>query len=76
MTPSEFKAWFEGYSEALAGPPTAEQFAVICGKVRQIDERVKSAVLTRETARPRVMWADEPVDTTGTVAEQAAKLVA
>lgn len=36
MTLSEFKAWFEGYTEGLEGAPTAAQFARIKEKVAQI----------------------------------------
>ena len=25
MTPSEFKAWFEGFSEGMDGPPSLKQ---------------------------------------------------
>lgn len=41
MTLSEFKAWFEGFSENMpggsGGAPTAEQFAKIKAKVAEID---------------------------------------
>lgn len=36
MTLSEFRAWFEGYTEGLEGAPTAAQFARIKEKVAQI----------------------------------------
>lgn len=37
MTLSEFKAWFEGFSEGIDTAPTAEQFAKIKAKVAKID---------------------------------------
>jgi hypothetical protein len=37
MTLSEFKAWFEGYTEDLVGAPTEQQFARIKEKVKAID---------------------------------------
>ena len=41
MTLSEFKAWFEGFTENMpggsGGAPTTEQFAKIKAKVAEID---------------------------------------
>lgn len=37
MTPSEFKAWFEGYTEGMMGPPTARQWERVKARVREID---------------------------------------
>lgn len=37
MNLQEFKAWFEGFTEDMDGPPTAEQFAKIKKKVAKID---------------------------------------
>lgn len=37
MTPLEFKAWFEGFTEALTGCPTKAQWARIKERVGQID---------------------------------------
>ena len=36
MTLSEFKAWFEGYTEGLEGAPTKAQFDRIKEKVKEI----------------------------------------
>lgn len=33
MTPTEFKAWFEGFCEAIDAAPTPEQWAKIKAKV-------------------------------------------
>lgn len=37
MTPREFKAWFEGFTEALSGVPTKEQWKRIKARVAEID---------------------------------------
>ena len=39
MTPSEFKAWFEGFTEAVPGVPTKAQWARIKTRVAEIDGR-------------------------------------
>ncbi len=37
MTPSEFKAWFEGFTEAFSGVPTKVQWARVKERVAEID---------------------------------------
>lgn len=37
MTPKEFKAWFEGFTEAMEGQPTPDQWSKIKTRVAQID---------------------------------------
>jgi len=37
MTPSEFKSWFDGFTEALTGTPTKAQWARIKERVAEID---------------------------------------
>ena len=37
MTPSEFKAWFDGFTEAFAGCPTKAQWTRIKARVDEID---------------------------------------
>jgi hypothetical protein len=37
MTPQEFKAWFEGFTEAFTGVPTKAQWARIKERVGEID---------------------------------------
>jgi hypothetical protein len=37
MTPTEFKAWFEGFTEAMAADPTPAQWAKVKERVAQID---------------------------------------
>lgn len=44
MTPSEFKAWFDGFTEALDGTPSKAQWARIKARVAEIDGRA----VTRE----------------------------
>ncbi len=37
MTPKEFKAWFEGFTEAFSGMPTKAQWLRIKERVAEID---------------------------------------
>jgi len=37
MTPTEFKAWFDGFTEAMSGAPNKEQWARIKKRVAEID---------------------------------------
>jgi hypothetical protein len=37
MTPSEFKAWFDGFTEAFTGCPTKAQWTRIKARVSEID---------------------------------------
>ncbi len=39
MTPSEFKAWFEGFTEAFSGCPTKAQWARVKERVAEIDDK-------------------------------------
>lgn len=39
MTPSEFKSWFEGFTEGLEGQPSKKQWERICKRVAEIDGR-------------------------------------
>jgi hypothetical protein len=39
MTPQEFKAWFDGFTEAFTGCPTKAQWARIKERVAEIDGR-------------------------------------
>lgn len=48
MTPSEFKAWFEGFTDAMSGPPTKAQWAKIKERVDMIDGTPISPVVIRE----------------------------
>jgi hypothetical protein len=37
MTPAEFKAWFDGFTEGMDGPPSIKQWKKITDKVKSID---------------------------------------
>ena len=37
MTPREFKAWFDGFTEAMTGTPTKAQWSRIKERVAEID---------------------------------------
>ncbi len=39
MTPSEFKAWFDGFCEAMEGTPSVAQWTRIKARVAEIDGR-------------------------------------
>jgi hypothetical protein len=60
MTPSEFKAWFEGFTEGLDGRPTEKQWERIVSRVKEIDG-------TSYVARwyPYGGWYNHPVVTLG-----------
>ena len=38
MTLSEFKAWFEGYTEEMEGPPSRKQWKKIQDKIKKISD--------------------------------------
>lgn len=38
MTLSEFKAWFEGFTEQMDGPPNKKQWQRICKRMDEIDD--------------------------------------
>lgn len=54
MTPQEFKAWFEGFTEAMDGQPTPSQWEKVKLRVSQIDGRPVSypIYLDRYWSRP------------------------
>jgi hypothetical protein len=58
MTPKEFKAWFEGFTEAMNGLPTEPQWAKIKARVAQIDGNPVSypVFVDRYWPRPRQWW--------------------
>jgi hypothetical protein len=60
MTQSEFKAWFDGFAEALGEtPPTATQWARIRDRVKEIDGRPVTYPVYVERYRP--YWGLTPV---------------
>lgn len=54
MTLSEFKAWFEGYTESLDGAPTEKQFKRIKAQVAKIDGVSITPIIYRDIYWPRV----------------------
>ncbi|PJN93936.1 hypothetical protein CNY89_17465 [Amaricoccus sp. HAR-UPW-R2A-40] len=40
MTLNEFRAWFDGFSEALDGAPTAEQWAKVRAKLAETKDPI------------------------------------
>lgn len=56
MTPEEFKSWFAGFTEALAGPPSDEQWKRICEQVQRIQARPTVSLRDDVTKR----WATTP----------------
>jgi hypothetical protein len=60
MTPREFKAWFEGFTEAMDGQPTPAQWAKIKERVAQIDGTPTSYPVYVDRYVPRRYWDLEP----------------
>lgn len=57
MTLSEFKAWFEGFTEDMDGAPTDKQFKKIRAKVKEITGTPMAPVVIREyVERYRPYW--------------------
>jgi len=58
VTVSEFKAWLEGFEEAMGGkPPSAEQWAAIKAKLGRVNDAPK---LTGKEY-PRAWWQSGPL---------------
>lgn len=60
MTPKEFKAWFEGFTEAMDGQPTPAQWAKVKERVAQIDGTPTSYPVYVDRYVPRRYWELEP----------------
>lgn len=43
MNLSEFKAWFDGFTENMKGPPTKKQWERICERVGEIQETTSTS---------------------------------
>lgn len=57
MTLAEFKAWFEGFTEDMDGPPNAKQFKRIKAKVGEITGAPITQTVIREYVdRYRPYW--------------------
>lgn len=54
MTPKEFKAWFEGFTEAMEGRPTEDQWKKIKARVAQIDGTPTSYPVFVDRYWPRI----------------------
>lgn len=69
MTPSEFKAWFDGFCEGIEGAPSKAQFERIKEQVEKIAavrvEYQPSPHIQPGTVRP--YWLDMPISNTSTV---------
>jgi hypothetical protein len=46
MTFAEFKAWFDGFTEAMDGPPNAEQWTRIKARIGEIKQAAPTPVAT------------------------------
>lgn len=60
MTLQEFKAWFEGFSESMDGPPDAKQWERIKARVSEIDSKPISypVYIDRYVTPYRRWWGD------------------
>ena len=52
MTLSEFKAWFDGYTEGMDSTPNAKQWDRIKGRVKEIDNTVTTYPVYVDRWRP------------------------
>lgn len=72
MNTSEFKSWFEGYSEAIGKeePPTPAQWKRIQEEVSKLTAETKLIPTTTRgpvpSILPRTPWPDSPTWTPGT----------
>lgn len=59
MTVAEFKAWLEGFEEAMGGkPPTAEQWKAIKAKLARVT--IGDTPFARKYASPSPWWKTGP----------------
>lgn len=58
MTPSEFKAWFEGFTESMDGPPSLKHWEKIQARVKQITGHPVSypVFVDRYWTQPHQWW--------------------
>jgi len=57
MTPSEFKAWFDGFTEALEGVPSEKQWERIKARVAEIDGKPPAGFTKDRRAFGVAPWA-------------------
>lgn len=79
MTPSEFKSWFDGFTEALTGVPTKAQWARIKERVAEIDGRPVSERVYIDRYWPRYLdyrpwWVATSCGGSGNIASSAPML--
>lgn len=67
MTLSEFKAWFEGFTESMDGAPSEKQFKRIKAKVAEITGTPITQTVFVDRYRPyyETIWRNGPVWTGG-----------
>lgn len=58
MNLSEFKAWFEGFTEDMDGPPNAKQWKRIKARVKEIDGTAITYPVFIDRWRP--YWPSDP----------------
>lgn len=63
MTPQEFKAWFEGFSEGITDKPTIKQWQRICKRVKEVDGTpISYPVYVDRWVKPYWRpWCDPPI---------------
>jgi len=72
MTPSEFKAWFDGFTEAFTGCPTKAQWTRIKARVAEIDGKpITHTVYVDRYVRPYWTYLGGGVCTTGGISSGA-----
>lgn len=61
MTLSEFKAWFEGFTEVMDGPPNKKQWGRIQARVKEIDGTAitKTVFIEKYAAPYRRYWMEQ-----------------
>lgn len=78
MTLSEFKAWFEGFTENMDGPPSADQWKRIKKRVKEIDWTPRHIFIDRYVHPYRTWWGSaasgDPVGRLSSVSSQSAVL--
>jgi hypothetical protein len=60
MTPQEFRAWFEGFTECMAGTPNREQWDRIKDRVKEIDGHAITypVYVNRYVPQPYPYWSN------------------
>lgn len=62
MTLAEFKAWFDGFSETMDGPPNEKQWDRIKARVAEISNTpISYPIFVERYREPYRRWYDSPV---------------